>query len=488
VRTVSTRETAEVTPVRRAAVTGIRHRTGTSGQETVAELIRAGRRRHGLSQARLAERVGTAANRYTVNRDLVGRWERGQVPRAEYRRWLSLVLDIPAERLDRAARARRRTMTTPRSAGAKRGTPRGTPELLPVFRSRVQAEILTLTLLNRSEWFNLSQLARSVRCSVTAIDKEIAPLVRMRLIVTRSDGAMRLFQAAEWSPVLAAMTELMAQTFGVPVIARNELSRVPGVAGVHVVGQWLQRYSGVPGAVPEELDLTLVPRPGQRPDGAALASAVRRIERRLGRTVRLRPAPEAGTPGEHACRIPVQRDRRRPAPAGTGEAPTGWSRAGALVAELLASGALEPVTAAPDGPRCWFEFADRHLRAAERVAAAYPDSGYVLVAEAAWLIARGALEAQGFAPRPEPDPVRTATQVLTAAYGDRFLHVARLRQRVRTLHHPGNHVTAAETGAALVTVRALLATAAAGTPGADPSYGVEPDAGPAATSRTRESR
>lgn len=72
--------------------------------ESIAELIRRERVRAGLSEPELAKAVATASGRHGLTGHAVSRWERGEViPGPDYRRWLALVLDIPAARLHAAA-------------------------------------------------------------------------------------------------------------------------------------------------------------------------------------------------------------------------------------------------------------------------------------------------------------------------------------------------------------------------------------------------
>lgn len=78
----------------------------------IGELIRQMRRRAGLSEPELAKALAEASGRYGLTGHAVSRWERGVViPGPDYRRWLALILDIPAARLDAAvARARMRRL------------------------------------------------------------------------------------------------------------------------------------------------------------------------------------------------------------------------------------------------------------------------------------------------------------------------------------------------------------------------------------------
>jgi transcriptional regulator with XRE-family HTH domain len=142
-----------------------RGKVNTTEVLTIGQIIRRARLELGMSQYVLADRLAAVSGKPTMGRDRVARWERGsQVPRNEWRQWLSAVLNVPAERLDQGAEAARRqnrlghalvTSTSKTTAGTARRS-QGTPALLPVFRSRVQAGILAATLLNPSRAFSLS--------------------------------------------------------------------------------------------------------------------------------------------------------------------------------------------------------------------------------------------------------------------------------------------------------------------------------------------
>lgn len=62
------------------------------------------RKKHGLSQAELAEKLACSSNNDSVGREHISRWERGQrIPNPYWRGWLSRVLDVPDGQLERAA-------------------------------------------------------------------------------------------------------------------------------------------------------------------------------------------------------------------------------------------------------------------------------------------------------------------------------------------------------------------------------------------------
>ena len=84
-------------------------RTGLAGADTIGPVIAQRRAELGISQLRLAERLCAAASLPTVTRHEVSRWERGErIPTGFWLGWLAVALDLPLERLERAAGGARR--------------------------------------------------------------------------------------------------------------------------------------------------------------------------------------------------------------------------------------------------------------------------------------------------------------------------------------------------------------------------------------------
>nr|WP_232376314.1 helix-turn-helix transcriptional regulator [Amycolatopsis aidingensis] len=76
--------------------------------EPISELVLQHRRKHGLTQCTLADRLSTVSGNYSVTREEVSRWERGKrIPGPYWRSWLSLALELPRTDLEKAAAAQR---------------------------------------------------------------------------------------------------------------------------------------------------------------------------------------------------------------------------------------------------------------------------------------------------------------------------------------------------------------------------------------------
>lgn len=68
----------------------------------ISELIATRRKARGMSQTRLAERLGELSGRPTVTKDEVSRWERGVRRPTSWLPWLAAALDVPIAQLEQA--------------------------------------------------------------------------------------------------------------------------------------------------------------------------------------------------------------------------------------------------------------------------------------------------------------------------------------------------------------------------------------------------
>lgn len=444
--------------------------------QPISHVIRAARRRRQLSQYSLARELATVSGRPTITRDLVARWERGhQIPRLGTRQWLAVVLQVPQERLDIAAAAARRrsrlghavvTENAPASPGPARRA-QGTPALLPVFRSRVQAGILAATLLNPDRSFSLTELAEHAGSSLASVDKENKLLEKAGILTSRREGTIRLMRAAgDRGPLVGPLTELMRLTYGVPQVVGEEFGCVPGVTRIVVGGVWADRFAGIAGPSPESIELLIAAQPGKNLDSRALTTAGRRTEQRLKRPVHFSVVPleqEIDT-----LKIPRQRPghpvvevapiRPRVVPQIAGVELDGQD----VVRRLMRTGQLELVSGPAASSQPFLQLASKHAAAAEHLTDASPDSAFVLLAKAAQLIGSALLAQQGIrASASAPDHV--IGTVVAAQFGHQFAQVEMLRQRSRELDAPtsrDSHVVPAEAKTYLGTVRSLLAATA----------------------------
>jgi hypothetical protein len=117
------------------------------------------------------------------------------------------------------------------------------PPLMPLLRSRLQAELLTLVLLSPGREWTLTELAGRVGSSVATAQREVTPAEETGVITSRRLGSTRLVTAAT-SPLTEPLTELMLRSFGPRQVVAEELADLPGIDFAFLFGSWAARYEG----------------------------------------------------------------------------------------------------------------------------------------------------------------------------------------------------------------------------------------------------
>lgn len=178
----------------------------------------------------------------------------------------------------------------------QRGSP---PPLLPLLRSRLQAEVLTLILLGPEQEWSLTGLASRAGVSVSSVQREVDRAEQAGVVSSRRLGSTRLVKAAE-SPLTAPLAELLLRSFGPRQVLAEELAGIEGIEAAYLFGSWAARYTGEAGRPPADLDVLVI----GAPDRDDLDDAAQRAERRLARevnvTIRSVDWWREGTDGFHA--------------------------------------------------------------------------------------------------------------------------------------------------------------------------------------------
>jgi len=156
----------------------------------------------------------------------------------------------------------------------------GPPPLLPLLRSRLQAEVLTLVLLNPEREWTLTELAWRVGSAVSSVQREVVRAEQAGVMTSRRVGKTRLVKAAR-SPLTAPLTDLLLRSFGPRQVLAEEFSGVPGIERAYLFGSWAARYAGQEGRSPADLDVLVI----GVPDRDALDDAAQRAGARLAREV-----------------------------------------------------------------------------------------------------------------------------------------------------------------------------------------------------------
>jgi len=158
------------------------------------------------------------------------------------------------------------------------------PRLLPLLRSRVQAELLALLFLHPDERFSLTEAAHEIDASVKAVHTEANRLVDAGLVRDTRRGNLRMLQAETDSALARPLTDLLMVTYGPLAVLPEALREINGVEKAFIYGSWAARYHGEPGPIPNDVDVLVV---GDA-DRDALDDAAQQAQQRLRREVNVR--------------------------------------------------------------------------------------------------------------------------------------------------------------------------------------------------------
>jgi DNA-binding transcriptional ArsR family regulator len=132
------------------------------------------------------------------------------------------------------------------------------PTLLPLLRTSAQGEALALILLNPEQDFSVTEVASAIGVSPATAMREVDRFAAGGLITERRRGNTRLIRAATGTRLYRPLTEVMALTFGPVPVLRDALAGLPGVEEAFVYGSWAARFRGLPGRVPNDIDVMVI--------------------------------------------------------------------------------------------------------------------------------------------------------------------------------------------------------------------------------------
>lgn len=135
------------------------------------------------------------------------------------------------------------------------------PPLLPILRSRHQADLLTVLLLHPDRAYTLTELSGLLGVPASTLHREVEILLEAALITTTSVGRSRLLQANPDNRLTEPLTTLVVSAFGPHIVIAEEFAGVSGIDQLLIYGSWAARYHGKPGPPPHDVDLLVVGRP-----------------------------------------------------------------------------------------------------------------------------------------------------------------------------------------------------------------------------------
>jgi len=131
------------------------------------------------------------------------------------------------------------------------------PSLLPVLRSRGQAEILCAVLTNPNREWTLGELAKVSDQSLPTVQREIERAEAAALVESRRLGRQRLVKAGP-SPIAIMLANLLLMSYGPRFVIAEEFAGIKGIVHLFIFGSWAARYEGVEGFPPQDIDVLVI--------------------------------------------------------------------------------------------------------------------------------------------------------------------------------------------------------------------------------------
>jgi len=150
-------------------------------------------------------------------------------------------------------------------------------------------------LLHPDREYGVSVLADQLGVPLSTLHREVVRLDEAGLITSRRLGRNRLVRANTAHRAAAALTQLLAVTFGPKAVIAEEFA-IPGAEQVVIFGSWAARYTGQSGPPPHDIDVLVV----GKVDRADVYEAADRAQARLGLEVNpvVRAAPQWDNPAD----------------------------------------------------------------------------------------------------------------------------------------------------------------------------------------------
>jgi hypothetical protein len=100
--------------------------------------------------------------------------------------------------------------------------------LLPIFRSRLQGELLALVLVDPARSWTIDELSQRTAQPYQTVATEVRRLHDSGLFTMTAVGRAKLLSANESKPYVRPLTQLVLMAFGPPLVIGEELAKVVG--------------------------------------------------------------------------------------------------------------------------------------------------------------------------------------------------------------------------------------------------------------------
>ena len=157
-----------------------------------------------------------------------------------------------------------------------------TLDVLPIFRTEIQARLLALLLLQPERRFKGVELAGLTNRIPQTVSKELRRLERAGVVEVEEMGTAKLYRAAADSPFYEHLRGLVELALGPEIELRRQLEQISGVEVAVIFGSWA---SGTRLRPTSDVDLLVV----GTPNFDELVAAAAEVERLAAREIHIIP-------------------------------------------------------------------------------------------------------------------------------------------------------------------------------------------------------
>jgi len=145
------------------------------------------------------------------------------------------------------------------------------------FRSRARRKLLAYYFTNPAARLHLRDLAERLNIDPSNLSKELQRLEREGLFQSEVNGRQKYFQLNRKYPLFTEVRKIVEKTIGASFVIAESLKRIQGIEEAYLFGSFArgQQDSTI------DIDVLVI----GRPVGGAMAEAVRKLQRTLGREI-----------------------------------------------------------------------------------------------------------------------------------------------------------------------------------------------------------
>jgi hypothetical protein len=154
------------------------------------------------------------------------------------------------------------------------------PQLLPIFRSASQAQILSQIHHAKSPQ-TLLAISRSANVPYGTVHREVKRMVDAGILLEDRLGKAIVARFNPDSPLTTPLRQLIELALGPVPVLKDLLSGIDNIDSAYIFGSWAERASGITGPPPSDIDIIII----GNPDVSAIYGACRVAGLRLHQIV-----------------------------------------------------------------------------------------------------------------------------------------------------------------------------------------------------------